>query len=168
MLENNPIKPVIKEKTYKGIGGWLILVIISLILTPLLSLLYIVESIIPILDSYNWTLIKAADRTALLEPLLYFELIINSLLIIVPLLLLFMMFKKSRKFPKFMIIYLVTALILNLIDAGAALYVFNDYGVGEEVNNEIYQSIARTFIFMGIWIPYFLKSKRVKATFLEK
>jgi hypothetical protein len=163
-----------QDHNLKGIGGWLILVIISLILTSLISMVYISSDIMYFFEPDNWYAITTYGSEAyhpLFGPLIIYELIINFTLILFPIFLLFLMFKKSRLFPKFMIIYLIGGVILHFIDFSLCYVVFSTVPVLAETFDEtmysLIQGSVQVIVSAAIWVPYFIYSKRVKVTFLS-
>jgi hypothetical protein len=79
------------------------------------------------------------------------------------------MFRKNRYFPIAMIIYLISSVVLQGIDTYFAFKIYSSLPIFEESLSEIYQMLIqdmlRIVVSSTIWIPYFLVSKRVKATF---
>lgn len=153
-----------------GLGGWLILPILGLIYISIsLSILFL-RDYLPIFQKGYWVILTTPGSAAyhpLWGSFLIFEMVINTLFLITCLYLLFLMFTKSYKLPKFMIIFYVAQFIFvvadyfmaNMIPA-VSLQIAN--------NNEAIKEIAKSVIGVIIWIPYFLVSKRVKNTFVKK
>jgi hypothetical protein len=149
-MENGKLS--IKPK-YKGIGGWLILIIIGLILTLIYSTL---NTLLIISSPKYWYYLIEPDYVLWIISLV--EIIIR---VIVPIILLVLMFIKSRLFPKAMIIWLISEAVLGLINIVFQLIVYT---------NPAGYTLIRVGILIvsaAIWVPYFLVSKRVKATFLN-
>ncbi|MFB7142685.1 DUF2569 domain-containing protein [Gottfriedia sp. NPDC056225] len=170
-MENEELS--IKPK-YKGIGGWIILVVIRLITVPIFAFLDIYNNIMVNFQPNNWHALTTPGSNAyhhLFGPLLIFELIYKILLIIVPVFLLVLMFKKSRLFPKFMIIYLLGLVVFEFLDIFFTNIIINDLPVLQEGKGELLSMGVRGFesiiVNAAIWVPYFLRSKSVKATFLN-
>lgn len=152
------------DPQYQGIRGWLIIPAISLSITPLIAIKQIVESF-PIAYSMNtWSLLSNASiagyhplKATYLLTILYVmiaECILSALL-------LFLFFKKKRIFPLLFISYIWVDIILVLFMERANQALLN------EPLSSLPQSIGM-IIGSIIWTVYFLKSKRVKATFIEE
>jgi hypothetical protein len=155
-MENGKLS--IKPK-YKGIGGWLILIIIGLILTLIYSTLNTLLIISYMLPKYGYYLIK--PDYALWGTAFIISFVDNILRVIVPIILLVLMFIKSRLFPIAMIIWLISEAVLGLINIVFQLILYT--------NTASYTLIRVGILIVSaaIWVPYFLVSKRVKATFLN-
>ncbi|MDM5326925.1 DUF2569 domain-containing protein [Neobacillus sp. CF12] len=143
---------------YKGIGGWLILVIIGLIITLFISSIHIYYQTVHLLPKY-WP--GSNEYHPLWGTYVIFILVYEILLVLVPVILLVLMFRKSRLFPKAMIFFLISETVLDLISAVLVLIIYT--------NVDGYTFIRFVFLIVTalIWVPYFLVSKRVKATFLN-
>ena len=86
-----------------------------------------------------------------------YELIINIAFLAALIYLNILFFKKRKEFPRYFIIYLAANFVLILID----------YLIIAGVNPSADASdLGRAFIASAIWIPYLLKSRRVKETFV--
>jgi len=78
--------------------------------------------------------------------------------------LLFWLFRRSRRFPKAMIIYFFTVFVLVAADYFLAQTI---PVVAAQDDPESRIAFMRAGIVCAIWVPYFLKSKRVKGTFTQ-
>lgn len=150
-----------------GLGGWLILTAIGLILTPFKLGFFVVSSILPIFEGDTWSTLTSPGSEAyhpLWGPLLTFELIGNCAFIVFAVALLVPFFAKRASFPKLMIIFYVTNLLFVVGDAMLGnLIPF----VAAQDDPATTKEIVRTLIASAIWIPYFRVSKRVKNTFVN-
>lgn len=151
----------------KGLGGWLILVGFGLIIGPI--------RLINILNT-NY---KPYFNTDLLERLInpssssyipnfvylfYAELIAIVFLILLSFYLLFLFFTKKKNFPKNYIFISLFVILYIPVDAFIASTIMPNEKV---VDGELIKSFFQTLISGAIWIPYMMKSKRVKNTFIE-
>lgn len=177
MQEESPYKPpqteladeptVIEDipgvENYKGIGGWLILVIIGLCLTFLSMTGTLFTAHIPIYTTDAWSQLTTPGMEnyhPMWAIVLIYELCVNIIFMIAPIVALILMFNKSRLLPRFMIGYLIGNFILVVIDTVLA----SNLPI-EEANT--YPEILRSFVAMGVWGSYFAVSKRVQATFVN-
>ena len=73
-------------------------------------------------------------------------------------------FTKSKKFPKYFIFITLFVLLAIPMDA----YIVGTIIPSAEVmDKDTVKSIFQTLFSGAIWIPYMLKSKRVRNTFIE-
>jgi Protein of unknown function (DUF2569) len=156
-----------QQKSLKGIGGWLILPLLGLILGPLRLIYMIYEDMWPIFSSDYWedlTSPESASYHPLWRSVLIFEVAGNLAIFLLVLAALFTFLKKSRKAPRLVIMWL----FLGLVFAAADFY-FKGYIPGAREQYDLMPSLEiwRAGITAAIWIPYFLASKRVKATFVN-
>lgn len=143
-----------------GIGGWLILPAIGLVISPFMSLhgIFIVD--LPVLfgDRYSAFL----NGHPAFSGLLVFEIMGNAIFLAGAVGLNFLLYKKKRIFPICMIAYFAINFFLLLADhlATRALLPSTDSNSGT-------MAVVRAFVGAAVWIPYFLVSRRVKATFMN-
>lgn len=149
-----------------GLGGWLILVGIGLVLTPFRLLFYIFGT----LDSFSlwkWHILTnpgGVSYNPLWGPMLIFELLSQISIVIFSLLLLVLFFQKRRVFPRWYIALIVFNMLFVAMDiAGVHLL-----GVSSPASTAIrVRNITSVIAGCCIWLPYMLVSKRVKATFVR-
>jgi hypothetical protein len=156
-----------EQKLLKGIGGWLILPLLGLILSPLRLAYMVYEDMWPIFSPDYWEDLTS-PTSALYHPLwtrvLIFEVAGNLAIFLLGLAALVSFLRRSRKAPRFVIMWL----LLGLIFVAADFY-FRGYIPGAAQQYDIIPDFElwRAGITAAIWIPYFLVSKRVKATFVN-
>ena len=134
------------DKKYDSIGGWLILVSIGLAGTTIGNLVEVVQCF-ALLGSDDGSLSMSFLICTMLE---------SGALAIGALVGLVLMFRRSSMFPKYAIGLTVVSLLFSLGDL-----VF--MGSDQDTNSELVGSLARC----AIWIPYFIRSKRVEKTFVN-
>jgi hypothetical protein len=136
-----------------GIGGWLILPAIGLVLGPLRSLVgmkdyfeafEIVESGTPI---YNFIIV---------------ELIVLVLFILFSIYVAIKFFSKSASAPKLVIVLLILQLFFIVVDSAAVSMMFGVPFFDGETAPMLFVSL----VACAIWIPYFSNSRRVNNTFI--
>jgi len=153
------------EWKYNGIGGWLILVAVGLCISPLLQLVFIIRNLVPIFTTNAWSMLTTPGSPAyhrLWAPVILFELLINIVFLAMEAVLLIWLFTKSRRFPTAMIVYLFTVFALVGIDYFLAQAI---PAIAAQDNSEGRIAFMRAGVVCAIWMPYMLKSKRVKGTF---
>ncbi|MDR3352092.1 MAG: DUF2569 domain-containing protein [Zoogloeaceae bacterium] len=157
-----------EEKNLEGLGGWLVLVGIGIVLSPLRI---IVDNILPyysILSDGTWDLLTTPGSEAyhpLWAPLLIGESLINGGLVLACIFTAYLFFSKKKHFPMCYIGVHLFSLAFLLIDAVAVTATVRpDIPVFDE---ETRKELARSLVSFLIWCPYMLVSKRVKATFVR-
>lgn len=155
-----------KEKKLEGLGGWLILVGIGVILSPLRIIAQVLPIFSQIFSSDSWAVLTTPGALAyhpLWAPILLAEIGINSVLVLAWIYMAFLFFSKKKIFPKLFIGISVFTLVFILVDALAIKAILPDEPVFDPVTaREFLRSLVGTII----WVPYMLTSKRVKATFV--
>ena len=139
----------------EGIGGWLILVALSLAISPFVSLHGVYTDFQILYGSrYHMALVSRPAFAGVLM----FEAITNSFFLVVVVCLNFLFYMKKRIFPTGMIIYLAAQFLMILTDHLLAIRMNPST---ESV------SVVRSLLTALVWIPYFLRSQRVEATFVN-
>jgi hypothetical protein len=151
----------------KGLGGWLILVGIGLILGLIKVIVTLISIYKPFMnaDALNkLTNINSSTYIPNFGLLFYSEIIINSFVILLMIYLIYLFFRKKNTFPKYYIFITLFVIITIPVDAYLASIVFPDEKIFDtDTTKSFFQSL-----FSGvIWIPYMVKSKRVRNTFIE-
>lgn len=101
----------------------------------------------------------------LVASLIVFDLVGQTVFIIAAIVLLVLFFKKHMSFPKWMIVYLAATVLF--VSAGYMGVQFLPAAVEETAGDEALQDVVRSAIAAAIWIPYFLRSVRVRNTFVN-
>jgi hypothetical protein len=159
--------PEHKERSYKRIGGWLILLGIALVISPIKVGITLVKDLWPAISNDTWTVLTTPGSNAyhpLWAPLLIFEIVGNTGTIVLCLITLWFFFQKSRVTPQLIIAFLVINLILVAGDSFLSNMI---PAVAQQSGPGSARELARSVIGAAIWIPYCLRSKRVKATFVR-
>jgi hypothetical protein len=155
-----PVPSFTINEDLNGIGGWLILPAIRLVLAPFGLLYTILVSNVPFLFGGRHRAYLSSHPGS--AALILFEFISNTILIAIVICLNLLFFKKKRAFPTYMILYMVTQLCVLLIDTLTAQFLHPTAHLAKA-----YGMLLGTVIASFIWIPYFLVSRRVKATFVN-
>ncbi len=151
----------------KGLGGWLILVGIGVVISPLrLSYEYgpMYYSIFTDGTFKALTTPGTEFYHSLWGPLLIGEAICNSFLVLASVYLVYLFFTKHYLFPKVYIAIIVFSLFFIPLDAWVGSLVITDEPMFDPATTK---ELTRSLVAAIIWIPYMLVSKRVKATFVE-
>ncbi|MCD5322224.1 MULTISPECIES: DUF2569 domain-containing protein [Pontibacillus] len=155
---------------YDHINGWLILVAMGLIFSIVGNVIKIFTTFLPLFEEETWSEIttKGTDLYApFLGTTIIVESIVQILLLGFTIFLAVMFFKKHRLVPKLMIYFYIIALVLIVIDNTVAFAILQESEFGQIAYGQLYPQLFGAIIGACIWIPYFLKSKRVKLTFTQ-
>jgi hypothetical protein len=149
-------------KKYEGLGGWLILVGIGIILNPLRLAVVTFITFMPLFSGDNWEIITT--NSAYLGPFILIEIILNCGFVAAYIYLGYLFFTKSAEFPIWFIRIFIANAVFVITDAFIGGSFFPDEPMFDpDTLREVVRSIVSTLI----WVPYMLKSKRVKATFVN-
>ncbi len=143
------------EPDLEGIGGWLILVAIGLAVAPFRSMhgIYVDLHVL-----YGSKFQYALSLHHGLAGLILYEAVTNSFFLFALITLNYLFYDRRKTFPSLMITYLAVQLVLGLIDHLAAL---------QFSTHQSPTAVLGNFVAAAVWIPYYLKSERVKATFVR-
>lgn len=149
-----------------GLGGWLVLVQIGLYATIVLGIVQMVSYSIPAISPDQWEILTSKD-SELYHPLwgafILFELVYNMALIGYCAFTLVQFYRKKSIVPKLMMIFYSGSLVITVVDYGLAQIITSSYDVQAEGSMK---NLVRSALTCAIWIPYFIKSERVKNTFI--
>ncbi len=173
MSEQNPFKAPEAEIDHfkenssdsgpEGLGGWLILVAILLVLTPIIIFVQVFMVHVPQFTTGAFDAISDpnhANHIPGLSTIILVEILGNIIFILFYLYLNFLFFSKSIRFPRLFIITRLSHFVFIIVDA---LVVYWVIGFTEGNVNEILIPLLVTFVL----IAYLLKSVRVKNTFVN-
>ena len=152
----------------KGLGGWLILVGIGVVVGPFRLAAEFVPLYYSIFTDGTFEVLTTQGSEAynpMWGPLLVFETIFNSLIILASCYLIYLYFSKHYLFPKVYITIVLFSLVFIPVDAWLASFVLPDEPMFDPATTK---ELAKTIFTAVIWVPYMLISKRVKVTFVEK
>ncbi|CAH2213498.1 DUF2569 domain-containing protein [Tepidibacter aestuarii] len=154
----------VEEVEYKGLGGWLILLGIGIVLNPLNSILSTYTIFKACFSEGKWSILTSPTSETyhiLLKPTIIFEFATNIIMVILSLTVLVLFFKKSKHFPKvwitnFLVLILFLAIDIVLCNQIPSIPVDN-----------LYTQLFKNIIPLAIWGTYLKKSKRVRNTFVK-
>ena len=159
--------PVSRENCEgKPIGGWLILPAIGLTITPFSLLAQTIAG--EYFDQNTWSSFRVAgyEHASLLEIYMGFELFYNIALTIFTILLIVLFYTRRTSLPNLIIIFYAMNLIVSLLSSILVSQVLPENIEGLE-DDSYFKDTFRSLVGAAIWIPYFLKSERVKSTFCK-
>jgi len=151
----------------KGLGGWLILVGFGLIFGLLRLIVALNAAFKPYIDTDlldKLTNPNSASYIPNFNILFYSETVISIFFILMFIYLIYLYFTKNKKFPKYYIFITLFIILYIPLDSYITSVIFSDSKVW---TGETVKSIFQALFSGAIWIPYMLKSKRVRNTFIE-
>lgn len=167
-LGKRPLPPLPRPsglESYDGIGGWLILNLIGLFVRILQEVYALAVDHAVTWDATRWNLLTLPGGTGydpLWAPALLFEMSFSILMLVLSVLSIVLMLQKRVIFPRVIIAFLVLMLIFKCIDTA----IVNQIPYMVKLQDGKFDSdFVRVIVQSFIWIPYFIVSKRVKATF---
>ena len=149
-----------------GLGGWLVLVALGLILNPIRLLVFLVQTYPPIFQTGAWEALTTPGSESyhqLWAPLLIFEVAGNIAVIVASLALLVLFFRRSRHFPKLFVAFALINLVFVILDAWLGSLVITDEPMFDPVTA---RELGRSLIAVLVWVPYMFRSRRVRNTFV--
>ena len=123
--------------------------------------------LLPVFEADTWTALTTPGEPAyhpLWAPWIIAELTINLVLLAGSIVVAFLFFAKRRLFPRFMIGFMVASVTVQAFDLLAAQAI---PAAAAEIGVQEVRTFLGTLSSSAIWIPYFLRSKRVRATFVK-
>jgi hypothetical protein len=151
-----------------GIGGWLLLPALVMVISPLRIAYDFYQTFSPILKPTIWILLLRPGNPLHNPPLaalLAWEIIANAAFFAFTIWLAFLFFKKRKNVPKLYIYWLLLSCALQIADLFFSSFVPI---VADQSHANAFKELAKAAIGAAIWMPYFLKSKRVKNTFVNE
>jgi hypothetical protein len=152
----------------KGIGGFLVLPILGLLLSGFLGL----ASLISLITPDTWSMVTLLVQGHLQDELVGFV-VVSVFEVVSIIALLFLnawclvaIFNERRNVPTLMAVFYGGSLALALIDLLALSQMPPDV-VTKADQFDAMRDFMRAVVAAAIWIPYFLVSKRVKNTFVH-
>jgi hypothetical protein len=146
-----------------GIAGWLILPAILLVLMILAGGLQV--TMFPAIAE------AATGLVAWKRYLLSLQVLLNALLaILCPAILLVMFFRRMNRFPRLFVLWAAVYLVVAVAHHFAVILVFGEkHGMSwsDQLSVGALRLLLLSMIPVAIFIPYLLKSRRVRNTFVN-
>ena len=152
----------------RGLDGWLLLLAFGLVVTPLWILVESRDYPSHFTDD-SWAVLTTPGTETHIS--YYKSLMIGSACgqfarLLFSIILVILFFREDCLFPRAFIAFRVFDLAYHLLDAWLASLVFEADDVAV-FDTHTFRQLLMSGIPSAIWIPYMLKSRRVKATFVE-
>ena len=158
--------PPIPDSELSGLGGWLILVGIGVVVGPL-SLLSQLTKSFHTFSPWNWQSLThpgGVSYQPAWAPVLTFELLGHITMLILSVFAMALFFQKRRIFPRWFIALLLFHVIFVLGDLIGVQFL----KTGSDVTSEkALKNVMQSMVGCAIWVPYMCVSRRVKATFVR-
>lgn len=150
-----------------GLGGWLILTQIGLFLSLILLAAHLNETRLLVLNTETWTLLTSVESDfyhPLWGPVIIYECVYNLFFLVFSVYTIIAFYKKRAILPRLMIILYIVSLAAGIVDY---LLLYQIPMAREVEDGSSVRGIASSALACAIWIPYFMKSKRVRNTFVR-
>jgi len=150
-----------------GIGGWMIVIQAILWVSLLGTMMHFIVDLLPLQSGEKWIWLTSPESNAydpMWATVITFEVYGNLLLFILLLISLILLYKKKRLFVPFVISYFILVAVVTVVSLGLvqSISVMAEYRTGQSVSKAL-QNAGSCLIC----VTYFLKSKRVKNTFIN-
>ncbi|MGX5220965.1 MULTISPECIES: DUF2569 domain-containing protein [Pseudomonas] len=155
-----------EDKVLKGLQGWLVLIGLGIIVTPLRIAHTLATSYYPVFTDGTFNFLTTPGTELyhpLWGPLLIAELIYNSAIVMVYIYLIYLFFSKHYLFPKVFITVTLVAVVFIPLDVWVGTFIPDS---GPAFDPETKKEFLRALFVVLVWVPYMLVSKRVEATFV--
>ncbi len=160
------VNALVEKEAGIPIGGFLWFCILGLIISPFRVLYSLYTDYLPIFTNGVWDIILAegdAFRHYFLAVLIVGEVTVNFFMVVFPVIILWFFYKRSKKSRVLVICWLCLTMVFVVGDYFLAGFLLPEAKEDPE-NTKI---LSQTIVSTAIWLPYFIFSKRVKATFVN-
>ncbi|RVT98041.1 DUF3857 domain-containing protein [Mucilaginibacter limnophilus] len=144
---------------FTPIGGWLILIALGLILTPVITVYHLLNEDYFKLSTWNNYAATAYD--ARYKVTLVYEVLANVLIFSYSIFCLVMLLTRRDILPSYIKGYFIVVVVINLAD-----YIFISGLHNDAISSTALTALIKSIIIGSIWLLYFTRSVRVKETFI--
>jgi len=151
----------------KGLGGWLIVVGLGLLIAPISLCIFLYSTYSEIFTDGIWEMLTMPESEVFVPyfgVMLITEICVNILLLFAIIYTGYLYFSKNKSFPKWYVGIMVFSIVFIILDAFAVSSILPDTKVFDK---DTLRELGRSLLGAMIWIPYMRVSKRVKATFVN-
>lgn len=166
--QKNPAPHTPPEPQDKGVKGWLMLYAVGLVLTAGNIIIGLLDYPSVFTDMEPMQL-DAPDLYAAITSVLWLEIILNAAALGLGITTLIQLLRQKRHTPALAIAYMLLLVASTLLSYGMVNAIAGDYpdiDFSEALNVGSTDAI-RNAVYAAVWIPYFVTSKRVKATLVK-
>ena len=149
----------------RGIGGWLLLPAIGLLLFPGFVLFDLVVQQWPVFDEGMWPMLTTPGAPLyhpLWAPLIAGGIAYDLAILVFNGVVLFLLFGKSPRFPIAFIVFAAVNVLFFLL---TGVLVWQIPVVAERGGEALIREVVPPVVAAAIWIPYMVLSRRVRNTF---
>lgn len=160
-----------KDKTeLRGLGGWLVLIAVGVTIAPFLNVVTDFNTFYTSFDAEAWSALTNSNSAAY-NPYFasYFSLgVIISVIIDAYLFyLMYLFYKESSSFPSLYIKLIFAVFIFIILDLVVASLIFPSLTTSDLLDLPTIKGIFQSIFAILVWVPYMMKSVRVKNTFVN-
>lgn len=145
----------LRESSAKGIGGWLILLGLGLVLSGVLQFVNLAKGINAV------TAVQARVSVGTIT-YLYGLLLVDVAIIVASLYVIYLFFTRRQHFPKWFIAVVLVNVISQIVVIAISASVFNSKPLASD-----YTDLGRAILHGLIWVTYVLVSRRARYTFVH-
>jgi hypothetical protein len=150
-----------------GIKGWLLLVGLGLIISPVKIIISLFTTYAPMFKNGAWERLTTAGSSYYIpnfQELATVEIIYNICITVAGIYLIYLFTNKKKEFPNIFIAVTIISIVAIPIDSFITTLVIKD---SEFFDYETVKDFMKLIVNAGVWVPYMLISKRVKHTFIK-
>jgi len=159
-----PVSPTVLGKT--GLGGWLIVLGLSLIVSGGAKLFTLVQNV-SVISSPDWQLLITPGSPAydpLWNPAVWTEIVLTVALLGLNAYVIFLYFSKRAIFPRVFTIFAVSNVVVMVISLLICMQISN---FPADAKTGAIKFVFQSLTYLAIWGTYVQKSQRVKGTFVR-
>ena len=155
-----------EEIKLTGLGGWLFFVGLGLLISPISVCSVLLTEFLPLFSTEFFSSVTSEiseDYIPGYSFLISYEILGSLILIFASFYLLFLYFKQSKFFPSYYIYLRLFAVIHIALDIIFFKMIFPEEPMFDPSTA---RDLSQGILSAAIWIPYMLRSRRVKNTFI--
>jgi hypothetical protein len=160
-MESAPI-----DQEPKKIGGWLILVAIGVVFSPLRICFSLATIFPPIFSDGTWEALTTAGSefySPLWGPLLIGEIVYNLGIFLASIYVAYLFFSKKKEFPTWYAGLALISIVFILVDAFLVTLILPEIPI---FDSDTISALIPSLGAIVIWTPYLFLSQRSKETFV--
>jgi hypothetical protein len=162
-----PPESALAREGPEGLGGWLILVGLGLLVSPIRLVIFIAQTYVPLVRDGTLQALATPGSESfrpVFAALIVVEALANIFCLGFAIWLIVLFFQKSRRFP----LRYVTLAALSVAIILADSFAISALELGSPWDAEGMQELIRSLIGLCVWGPYMYISTRVENTFVQR